>query len=457
MASLGPNIILLAMLLGPVTGTPAELTALVDPADYFASRRINVGVASLLELASASPTDAKGTFQQLLAIRWLGENRDRHGEHQEAVRRALDRLARGPDGFARDQAQLALARIDGRPTPVLHAAPKDSLREALAWFPQGVSLAVALDARPPAGQRPDAQPDPDLERRVRHMPPLLLKGMPGQFREELYGMGEAVGNFRLDRFALGFAPDAEGSDKGRMFVRGTGRMDHKRLAAFFRDKAGRDSVVEKKGLRGEAITVLHQENNPPAVVLVGDSDVIITGYVGDSVNSAGLAEEVLAVREGGRPGLLAGPLGKTLRDLPPDVRGVLRGTLPREWAVPLARSSFGAAPQQVAVDLLFPGTSQAALDIRGRGTFDSEADAAKFAAALHGEVKQVAEALKEQPLPLQLGGVATIRKTVEAIEVKADGPAVTAKATVPAATLRALLGLAEMALRSGPGRPTDGG
>src|SRR6516164_3829283 len=130
MTPLGPAILLPLLLLGPLAGTPTDLVAFVDPADYFASRRVEVGAGKLLELASGSPTDAKGTFQQLLAIRWLGENRDRLGEHQEAVRRALGRLAEGPDGFARDQARLALARLDGRPPPALHAAPKDSLREA---------------------------------------------------------------------------------------------------------------------------------------------------------------------------------------------------------------------------------------------------------------------------------------------------------------------------------------
>ena len=40
MASLGPEILVLALLLGPVTGAPTDLVALVDSADYFASRRV---------------------------------------------------------------------------------------------------------------------------------------------------------------------------------------------------------------------------------------------------------------------------------------------------------------------------------------------------------------------------------------------------------------------------------
>ncbi len=194
-----PEIILLAFLLGPITGggTPTDLVSLIEPADYFASRRLDAGAAHLLELASASPTDAKGGFQQLLAIRWLGENKDRLGEQREAVRRALGRLAEGPDGFARDYAQIALARIDGQPAPAPRAAPKDSLRDGLAWFPEDVSLAGVVDVRPSAGQRPAE--DPQAQRQVRRVQAALLKAMPEEFREEMYRLAEAVGNWRLDR------------------------------------------------------------------------------------------------------------------------------------------------------------------------------------------------------------------------------------------------------------------
>jgi hypothetical protein len=457
MGALGPTILLPLLLLGPLAGTPIDLLALVDPADYFASRRIEVGAGSLRELASGSPADAKGLFQQLLAIRWLGENKDRLGEHREAVRRALDRLAQGPDGFARDQARVALARLDGRPPPALHAAPKDSLREALAWFPQDVSLVGVLDTRAPAGQQPAGRPDPELDRLARRLPPRVMSTMPPEAREELYRMGEAVGNFRLDRFAIGFALDPEGSGHGRIFLRGTGRMDHQRLAAYFREKIGLGLVAEKKGLRGEAITVLNQENSPPAVALIGDSDLLMAGYMSDAIDSAALMDKALAVRDGGRPGLLTGPLGKTLGDVPPGACGLVRGVLPREWVVSLVRSPIGAAPRQVALDLVLPAAADAALDLRARGTFDDEAGARKFADALRGEVKQVADILKEQPLPVQLLGLATIRKTVDGIAIKADGSTATGQVGVSAATLRTLLTIVERAMPPGPGRVPNGG
>ena len=74
-----------------------------------------------------------------------------------------------------------------------------------------------------------------------------------------------------------------------------------------------------------------------------------------------------------------------------------------------------------------------------------------------GEVKQVVEALKELPLPMQIFGVATIRKTVEGIEITTDGAAATGRVTVSATTVRTLLGIAERAIPSAPGRAPNGG
>ena len=106
--SFGPEIIFLALLLGPIAGggTQTDLLSLIEPADYFASRRVEVGPAQMLGLASGSPTDARGDFQQLLAVRWLADNKDPLGDHLGAARQALARLAEGPDGFARDYANV---------------------------------------------------------------------------------------------------------------------------------------------------------------------------------------------------------------------------------------------------------------------------------------------------------------------------------------------------------------
>jgi hypothetical protein len=459
MVSLGPEILVLLLALRSLGGSaPLDLVGLVDPADYFAARHVDATPRNLLALASASPTDAAGRFRQLLAIRRLADTADRLGEHRAAVRQALTRLAEEADGFARDHARIALARIDGKPTPVLHVVPPDSLREALAWFPADVTLAGALDVRAPPGRQ--AAAGAEAKRQAERVQALLLKSLPGQAREAVYQFAEAVGDCRLDRVAFGTALDPADSNKGRMYVRATGRMDHKRLAAYLREKLGPGVVVaERQGLRGEVITIFSPGASPPAWVLVGDHDLLLAGYVSDSVSCAGLADEVLAVRDGGRPNLLAGPLGKELRDVPGNAAGMLRGSVPRWMAAGIARSFLGAAPRQVAADLLpresrdRPRPEAPGIEIRLRGTFDTEADAHRFADALRGQVREVRTALQGMSFSFQVLGAATVRKAVEEIEVRTDGPAVTARATLSERTIRVLLALleAQLGARAGGG------
>jgi hypothetical protein len=450
MGVIGPESVLLLFVLSVITsGTQTDLVSLVEPADYFASRRVEANARTMLELASGGPTEARDRFRQLLAIRWLGENKDRLGEHQEAVRRAMGRLADSADEFVQDRARLALARLDGKPAPRLHAAPKDNLREALAWFPEDVSLAGAIDARGPPGERPVA--DADTIRQVERLRAQLLKLFPAAAREELYSMGEAVGNWRMDRLAVGVTPDVDTEGNARIFLRATGRMDHGRLAVYLREKFGASATfIEKKGLRGEAITIVAPAESPPAFALVGDSEVLIAGYTDKMVTCVRVVEEMLAVRAGSRPSCLTAPLGKSLRDVPARAWGVLRGTVPRGLVATIARSPIGTAPREAAIDLLAPAAGGAGFDLHFRGTCDSEADARQSVEGTQKEVRQVVAALKELPLAAQLLGVATIRKAVEEIEIKADGRVLTVKATVSAGTLRTLLGMLEPLLASGP-------
>src|SRR5581483_2891173 len=63
------------LLLAGSAGLPANDVASVIPADdYFASRKITVNVKEMMTLAGKEADGPKAQFQQLLAIRWLGEN-----------------------------------------------------------------------------------------------------------------------------------------------------------------------------------------------------------------------------------------------------------------------------------------------------------------------------------------------------------------------------------------------
>ena len=143
-------IFLLAMALGN-GGVPVELAQLIDPADYFAPRNIEVKPENLLTVATKAPADAKESFNQLLAIRWLGDNKDNLGSNKDAVRKGLAKLAVAENETVRQYARAALARIDGKVAPA-RSIPKNSVRlQALEWFPTEVTLAAALDLRAPPG------------------------------------------------------------------------------------------------------------------------------------------------------------------------------------------------------------------------------------------------------------------------------------------------------------------
>src|SRR3954469_8579941 len=108
MAVGGAEFILIIMLLYPAGGgMPNDLGSFLEPADYFNSRRIEAQPKSLLELASKPAPGAEASAAQLLAIRWLADNKDKLGDDKDAVRKALQKLAEGPAGFARDHATLA--------------------------------------------------------------------------------------------------------------------------------------------------------------------------------------------------------------------------------------------------------------------------------------------------------------------------------------------------------------
>lgn len=442
------QVLVMALFLSPSAGAgiQPDLVSVIDPAEYFFSRRVEGGAKNMLEAATKAPTNPQGSLTQLLAIRWLGEHKARLGDSKEAVHTALQKLADGPEGSARDYAQLALARIDDKPFPVLHTIPKEGVRPGLEWFPNDVNLAGVIDVRPPAGQK-SAKRDDELEKQFKRLQTQLMKMMPEEAKEEFYKFAESVGNIRVDRVASGYAPDPSDPRKGRAFVRFTGRADHKALAAFIKEKAGNDAKGdEKKGPKGEPITIISFQH-PPAFALIGDTDVIMAGYTGDFVNSVGLVEQVLAVRAGSQPSVFKGPLAKALENVPAGVSGIGRGFVLQELQDEINRSPVGVSPQQVAADLFNRNTEGKGVELRVRGTFGNEADAKKFAEGIKDLIGKGIEALKNVPPFIKPEVVAAIKKTMEEIEIKTDGMDVISKTEVSMDTQQKLLDLLEAALK----------
>src|SRR5215472_8383497 len=137
------------VLLGSTASSPThDLVSLIRAEDYFKARNITIKPEQMVSLALKEPADGKTQVQQLLAIRWLGEN-PAAAKKAEGARAALEQLAAGkkaqdPQGFARLYARQALARLDGQAVPVM-AAPAKSAREGCAWFSADTNVVAAVE------------------------------------------------------------------------------------------------------------------------------------------------------------------------------------------------------------------------------------------------------------------------------------------------------------------------
>ena len=206
------EILVLALLSGGMNST--DLVALVEPAHYFKERNIQPSIDRLIDIVIVEPKTPKAQIMQLVALRRLAEDSD---NFKKATNYATNRLAieeiaagkRGADaaGFAPEYAKRLLAKIDGaKPGPTKHPPLKD---DALSWFPADVQFALALDLRPLHDT-----PNETLKE--------MLKTMSNQTKRDLYDQLESVGNYRIERLALGMV-DAKNPDERKTFLRITDR------------------------------------------------------------------------------------------------------------------------------------------------------------------------------------------------------------------------------------------
>src|SRR5262249_31006008 len=100
---------------------PGDLVTLIDADMYFQARKVDVTAAQMVALAGKDPVDGKTQIAQLLALRWLGDHPN-VVKADSKIRALLEVVAQGkkaqdPQRFARDYAQRALSRVDGKPPP----------------------------------------------------------------------------------------------------------------------------------------------------------------------------------------------------------------------------------------------------------------------------------------------------------------------------------------------------
>jgi hypothetical protein len=443
-------IFLLAMALGS-GGVPVELAQFIEPADYFAPRNVEVKPESLLAVATKAPADAKEGFKQLLAIRWLGDNKDQLGSSKEAVRKGLQQLAEGRDEAVKDYARTALARIDGKPAPA-RVMPKNSVRlQALEWFPQEVTLASALDLRALPGKEIGAA-QVEAEKLLKHVQAEVNKLIPNTAKDEIYIFTETVGNVRLDRLAFAYAPAANGQrGKDHIYIRVTGQVNHARLVEYAKQAIPNGSWEEKKGPKGEPITILKMQHSP-LLVLVGDTDLLVCGLSGNPEGADALVETALEARAGKKPGASKGPLANLLKDVPEEILGMLVGNLPDDFRDEVARAPMSPGTPSDVVLLLRPAKAgKTGVEFTFQGTMPGEAEATKFVDTMKDLIKMGNEHLKEPPAfipPAVVNLLKELMKMLDGLELKAEGVHVRATLPVTAETMKVLIPLIEEAVKA---------
>jgi hypothetical protein len=339
------------------TNGSTDMVSLIDAPAYFKSRSIEVRADKLLALAEKTPEGNKEAIVQLLAIRWLGEHpamvkKTENG--RDLLRQIADgKKGKDPYGFAADYATLALARIDGKPVVLRTLPPKSVSADALQWFPKECTIFGSFDSRPPRGVTFNVDPQQQIRK-------LMSKEMRDRDREEMYSFAEKVGNFRVDRISFGVIPDMNDDSATRLFIRLTGKGDRKGLVDFISKAMGQAQPKERKGTKGEKITIIEMTRGGPAFGFVGNHDLLMCGYPGGSrgPNQKGkdlaVLEEALEVWAGKKTNILTGSYKGTLtRSSLTRANGLLLGDIPENWrkGATSRGSPFRGFPQHVDITL----------------------------------------------------------------------------------------------------------
>jgi hypothetical protein len=416
----------LLLLLAGSAGLPAnDIVSLMQPEDYFKARKIDVSADKMVELAGKDPADGKTQIQQLLAIRWLGDNAAQ-AKKADGARALLEQLAEGkkaqdPHGFAKGHALQSLARMDGKPILPLATTPDKSLRgDALKWFPADLTLAGGYELR--AGAK-------SSEKVLTEVRKVLSKAMPERERNEAFDFIDAIGNVRLDRVAAGFKIDDNGKAE-RVFVRATGAADSKRILDFISmTSQGKLKAVTKKGPDGEEVAYIAKDDT--CYAFIGKGEMFFLGGSKET-NAAGLIDEIFAVKAGKKKSLPEGALAAVLRDVPDNARVLFTGEIPE--SVRKEMTAKGSPLRAAPKSFLFHAAGEDKLTLTLSGSLKDKEEADAFAEGVLGLKQTALKALDNPPpgdrIPKEI--LDRARKTLQGAKVATDGSVVTGKVSVDA-------------------------
>lgn len=370
----------------------ADVVTLIQPKHYFQNRQIEISVDRAIDYASDDPKTPKTQIVQLTALRYLSDESEALKKSPKVAghRKVLEEIAAGkkaadPQGFAQDYANRVLLKLDSAKQPAAKITPlRDS---ALSWFPAEATLAMAVDlqfARDPGFGAND---------------PLkgLLKLMPEREKKEMYDYLERSGNIRLERIA--FATDyREKREERKMYLRFTGKANHDWVHDMIKSMARNEQFDTKQWKdNGTQITQLKGKFSP-AIVLVGNTDIIVTGFDNPRAQDVDLVDEVMAARAGKKPNAATGALKARVAKVPEKAVAFLVGNVPDEL-----KREFGFILNPVPSNVTaYVERVQQGLDVQVETALTNAEDADKLVQKVGALRKQGIDELKkamQMPLP----------------------------------------------------------
>lgn len=417
MVAMGPAEILFFVLLG---ASPADMLSLVHGEDYFRSRKIDITVDKMIELAGKDPVDGKTQLQQLLALRQLGADADevKKSPQGDAALKLLTQIANGlksddQHGFAREYARTALAQLQGKEQSAYPIPPGRG--GEFAWFPAAATLVGA------AHFGGGSLVNNDLAK----LRKLWTAKIPPQDKDHVYTIAETLGNLRIQSIAFALVDEPNADARGRAYVRITGKGDRQRLIDVLEKHAG--WTTTKKG----EVAVLRQNERAPAIAFIGARDVVIAGYQRtDKQDQQKLIDEVLELRSSeGKGNVLSGKFKELVPRIPATSTGVLIGELPEGMRKELLRAGNLTALPKIIFATMKRGK---AMQLNFEAEMSNDDEAKTFSKEIHG--------LRDQGIALlqkaaeQVGAPAKIldnlRKSLESIKVTAEGKSLQGSAQI---------------------------
>lgn len=419
------EILMLALVSGG--GNSTDLVALVQPTHYFQSRQIEVSIDKMVELVGREPKDPKTQIQQLVALRHLAADTDnlKKAANYAAHRQALEQIGQGKKaqdslGFAQEYANRVLAKLDGAKGDTVKTKPLRA--EALSWFPANATFAFALDMQQPRG--PDGH-DPLKD---------ILKLMPDREKKEMYTFIEKAGNVRIERVAFAMVSGNGKRDEQKMFLRFTGKGNHAWATEMVKtmSRGGAPETKQWKDDKGTPITMINDKGNTPAILVIGDTDFVVTGFDMPQGKDRDLVDELMDARAKKKPNAGTGALKDTLAKVPEKAVAMLIGEIPSDLKREF-RAGIGAVPEKLVG---FVERTQNGMDVQLQAAMVNADDAKIFVQKVGDLRKEGMAALQQamkQPLPPDFPPLPfqSLINMLESLQVQSQDDKVQVRVVVP--------------------------